>query len=550
MDVKRLFVHVKATGSVVPSELRNAVIAKSTGSGSDRIYFLEDTNELIVKGVAYGLSTTDAARIAALETGLTKATGVGAGAFASDAFEITDDSAIGKYVNSIAGVASADGTVTVNKDKGHAADLSVNIDGKSLVKVADGENKGQISVGLDNIIDGATIVKDGGKIKSGLKLVYDPKGSNVGNVTLDHPQMRLVDATGATVGTEVNVSDFIVDGLLQDVAYNEATHTIDFTWNTDTKTEEGKPVPKTASVDISKLFNIEQLHTTTPTYLTVKTTTPTEDGKPHEGDKEGGICFDVDAVVDKHDYDTAFALTHTLASDDGTTPESYAEHTPDTDAEGKMVGLADAQKVSKAVKYLAGQIVVLGNARIAAEKANADAIASEATTARAAEKANADAIATLNGNENTDGSVAHSIKTAINGLDAEVTGEAQIKGVTNTKPLISVKVTQTDGKLTGVEVKASVDSLTTSTDADAEYTLNGTTPIKAKSIDAISAADPTFVTLQDAWMYGQCIKAQAVKEIASDNNDYIHINRTDNKTQIDFEPWAEVHSIDELNNLK
>lgn len=543
MDVKRLFVHVKSTGSVVPSELRNAVIAKSIGSGSDRIYFLEDTNELIVKGVAYGLSTTDAARIAALESGLTKTTGVAAGAFASDAFAITDDSAIGKYVNSIAGVGSVDGTVKVNKTPGHAADLSVNIDGKSLVKVADGDNKGQISVGLDNIIDGTTIVKDGDKIKSGLKLVYDAKGTNVDNVTLDHPQMRLVDATGATVGTEVNVSDFIVDGLLQEVKYNEATHTIDFTWNTDAGS-------KTASVDISKLFNIEQLHTNTADYLTVTTTTPTNTDDPHTGDKKDGICFNVDAVVDKHDYDTAFALTHTPASADGTTPESYAEHTPDTDAEGKMIGLADAQKVSKAVKYLAGQIVVLGNARIAAEKANADAIAHEATTARAAEQANADAIAKLNANENTDGSVAHSIKTAVDELDAEVTGEAQIKGVTNTKPLISVKVTQTDGKLTKVEVNASTDSLTTSTDADAEYTLNGTTPIKAKSIDAISTADPTFVTLQDAWMYGQCIKAQAIKEIASDNNDYIHISRTDNKTQIDFEPWVEVSSIDELNTLK
>lgn len=542
MDVKRLFVHVKAGGSVVPSELRSAVISKSTASGSDRIYFLEDTNELIVKGVAYGLSATDAARITAFETGLTKATGVAVTDFASDAFAITDDSAIGKYVNSIAGVASGDGTVKVVKTPGHAADLSVNIDGKSLVKVVDGENKGQISVGFDNIIDGTTIVKDGDKIKSGLKLVYDKKGSNVDNVTLDHPQMRLVDANNKTFGEGVNVSDFIVDGLLQDVAYNEATHTIDFTWNTDAGS-------KTASIDISKLFNIEQLHTNTTNYLNVTTTTSTEDGKPHTGDTKGGRCFNVDAVVDTHDYDTAFALTHTPASADGATHESYAEHTPDTDAEGKMVGLADAQKVSKAVKYLAGQIVGVGNARIAAEKKNADAIASEATTARAAEKANADAIATLNGDENTDGSVAKSIKTAIGELDSEVTGVANIKGVTNTKPLISVKVTQADGKLTAVEVTASTDSLTAQTDADAEYTL-GTIPIKARAIEAISAADPTFVTLQDAWMYGQCIKAQAVKEIASDNNDYIKIERTkDNKTQIDFEPWAEVHTIDDLKTL-
>ena len=565
MDVKKLFVHVKANSGVDLSKLHSAVEDTSTGSGSDRIYFLEDTNELIVKGHAYGLSTTDAARIAALETGLTKATGV-----TGETFTITDDSAIGQYVNAIAGVGSVDGTVKVNKTPGQAADLSVNIDGKSLVKDADGDDKGQISVGLDNIIDRATIVKDGDKIKSGLKLVYDKKGSNVDNVTLDHPQLRLVDVNNKTFGTGVDVSDFIIDGLLQDVAYNEATHTIDFTWNTDTKTEEGKAVPKTASVDISKLFNIEQLHTTTPNYLTVNTVTSNEDGHPHTGDVKGGRCFDVDAIVDSHDYDTTFALTHTPASPDGATTESYVKNANDTGTdpskENKTVssikGLADAKKVANAVKYLAGQIVELGNDRIAAEKKNADAIAKKSSDARKAEKENKDAIAKLNADENTNGSVAYSIKTAIDSLDSEVKGVAAIDTTDDaTKEetkLVSVKVTQTDGKLTGVAVEAKIASLVVPVNDDSKVDYKkDTISVAARGLtdsgdgakDGIASLNPALVTLQDAWLYGQCIKAQAVKEIASDNNDYIHISRVDNQTKINFEPWTEVHTIDELKNI-
>ena len=534
MPVKQLFIHIKATDGQNLANLKTAVLEKSTGKLADRIFFLEDTNELIVKGVAYGLSAADAARITALETGLTTATGVAASDFGT-AFKITDDSAIGKYVNAIAGVQSTDKTIKIDKKDGAAADLSVNIDGKSLVK--DGTS-GQISVSLDNIIDGATIVKDGDKIKSGLKLVYDSKGSNVDNTTLDHPQMRLVDAAGKTVGTGVDVSDFIKDGLLDSV-YDPAKHSIVFTWNSTA----GKD---STSIDISQLFNIEQLHTETGNYLNITKTTPTTDGQPHEGDKTGGICFQVDAKVDAHDnLNQGHEIKHTDATEG--TAESYALAS-DTAKENEIAGLADAKKVADAIKSVSQAVVDLGNARIAAETANKTAIAAEATTARAAEQANADAIAILNSDENTDGSVKKSIKDAIDGLNAEVTGEAQIKGVTNTKPLVTVKVTQADGKVSAVDVTASTDTLTVQATTDAEYTL-GTTAIKAKALDAIATADPTLVTLQDAWMYGQCIKSAAVKEVQSDNNDYIKITRENDATKINFEPWAEAHTPAELDNL-
>lgn len=531
-NIKKLFIHIKKADGQDLTELKNAVVTRSKGNLADRIFFLEDTNELIVKGIAYGLSAADAARITALETGLTHATGAAASDFGTS-FVITDDSAIGVYVNKVAGVASADKTVTIKKDDGKAADLSVNIDGKSLVKDV---TSGQISVGLDNIIDGATIVKDGDKIKSGLKLVYDSKGSNVDNTTLDHPQMRLVDAAGKTVGTGVDVSDFIKDGLLDSVVYDPAKHSIVFTWNSTA----GKD---STSIDISQLFNIEQLHTETSNYLNITKTTPSTDGQPHEGDTKGGICFQVDAKVDNHDLNQGHEIQHTEAAEG--TAESYAL-TSDTALEGQIAGLADAKKVADAIKSVSQSVVALGNARIAAETENKAAIAAEVTTARAAEQANATAIATLNGEG--DGSVKKSIKDAIDGLNAEVTGEAQIKGVTNTKPLVTVKVTQADGKVSAVDVTASTDTLTVQATTDAEYTL-GTTAIKAKALDAIATADPTLVTLQDAWMYGQCIKSAAVKEVQSDNNDYIKITRENDATKINFEPWAEAHTTAELDNL-
>ena len=531
-NIKKLFIHVKKSDGQNLTELKNAVVTRSKGKLADRIFFLEDTNELIVKGVSYGLSAGDAARITALETGLTRATGAAASDFETP-FVITDDSAIGTYVNTIAGVASADKTVNIKKTKGQPADLSVNIDSKSLVKDADGK----ISVSLDNIVDGATIVKDGDKIKSGLKLVYDHKGTNVDNITLDHPQMRLVDANNATVGTAVDVSDFIVDGLLNEVKYDATSHSIVFTWNGDA----GK---QSTSVDISKLFSIEQLHTSTDKYLGITRTTPTTDDQPHEGDTKGGLCFQVDAKVDAHDnLNQGHEIKHTDATEG--TAESYAL-TQDTALEGQIAGLADAKKVADAIKSVSQAVVDLGNARITAETTNKTAIAAEATTARAAERANADAIATLNGEG--DGSVKKSIKDAIDGLNAEVTGEAQIKGVTNTKPLVTVKVTQADGKVSAVDVTASTDTLTVQATTDAEYTL-GTTAIKAKALDAIATADPTLVTLQDAWMYGQCIKSAAVKEVQSDNNDYIKITRENDATKINFEPWAEAHTPAELDNL-
>lgn len=164
-------------------------------------------------------------------------------------------------------------------------------------------------------------------------------------------------------------------------------------------------------------------------------------------------------------------------------------------------------------------------------------------------KKNADAIATLNGADTLDGSVAQKIKALKESLDAEV----EYKDANN---LVKVAISQVDGvvvnKTNAVTVKTA--TLTTGVDQDAEYTLATASPsdytkaggYKAKSIEQIAKDDPSLVTNQDAWIYGQCIKAQAIKAINSDDNEYIKIVREDNKTKIKFEPWVEVHTSDEL----
>ena len=74
-------------------------------------------------------------------------------------------------------------------------------------------------------------------------------------------------------------------------------------------------------------------------------------------------------------------------------------------------------------------------------------------------------------------------------------------------------------------------------------------PLGIKDFDTVAASNPSLVTNQDAWIYGQCIKAQAIKAINSDDNEYIKIVREDNKTKIKFEPWVEVHTVTELADI-
>ena len=66
-----------------------------------------------------------------------------------------------------------------------------------------------------------------------------------------------------------------------------------------------------------------------------------------------------------------------------------------------------------------------------------------------------------------------------------------------------------------------------------------------KDLNAIAAHDPALVTTQDAWLYGQAL----MTTVKSDNNQYIKVENNAGKLMIQYEPWAVIHSVNELNAL-
>ena len=381
----------------------------------------------------------------------------------------------------------------------------------------------------------------------------------------------------------VDGNEFVTDGMLDTVTYDDKTGTLTFTWNTDSGRKES------TSIDIKKIFQIENIHTGTTNYIAVKKTNPTEVNKPHEGDVKDGMCYEVNAVVDKTDLTAMSTVTYTPGTpaagtivDAPLTPTTDANYTVNSDFNGNtdvtkhVSGLADAKKVADKIRAIDEKIVEVGNQAVARENTITTGIDAkiadlqqklnnEVTNRGNADQAlyggvipsngastisgNAAAIATLNGDEKTAGSVAAKIKALKDSLDAEV----EYQDANN---LVRVAISQVDGVVINKDnaVTVKTGSLTSSINTNPEYTLGagGATTnhpaggYSAKDITAIALEDPALVTNQDAWIYGQCIKSQAVASIASDNNQYIKIVREDNKTKVAFEPWTEIHTIDEL----
>ena len=302
--------------------------------------------------------------------------------------------------------------------------------------------------------------------------------------------------------------------------------------------------------------------------------------------------YHVSAKVDKTDLTAMSTVTYTPGTpaagsivDAPLTPTTEAKYAVNgdfnesTDVTKDVSGLADAKKVAAKIRAIDEKIVEVGNQAVAREKTITTGIdakiadlqqklTAEANARGDADRAlyggvipadgastisgNAAAIAILNGPDTEDGSVAQKIKALKESLDAEV----EYKDANN---LVRVAISQKDGVIKYKEnaVTVKTGSLTSSINSNPEYTLGagGATTnhpaggYSAKDITAIALEDPALVTNQDAWIYGQCIKAQAVASIASDNNKYIKIVREDNQTKVAFEPWAEIHSEDDLNAL-
>ena len=577
-DLKKLFVYVNfnTTGIELTSAITE-LVRLSNEKYKDRIFFLENTGEIISHGHKFGVSDEIKSQIAALQTesanlqtSVKALTGLVDVPATAEEVTISDTSAIGKYVatqilkNKTIVAAKENSGITVEESKDNA-----------------GTTTYTVGTDIKQIADAKSIIEKDGKLSSNveLKLVHE---------TGEHGEQSpfLVLQTKAVTGnsdqnqnypseviSKFDVSEFINDGMIKSVDYNESTGDLVFTWNADSTADDST---KTTTINLAQLFNIEGIHSDNTNYITVGVEIP---GDHSDADKKK--AYHITPVVDNTNLKDFSSVTYTPANVDTKTDAIYATNYANDDALsnalGNVSGLADANKVADKIAQIDKDIVKVGNDAIAREKtitagidtkiADLQRQLNEEATARGdmdtklygeaipvsgpvnTIKKNADAIAILNGADTVDGSVAQKIKALKEELDAEVEYK-------DANSLVKVAISQVDGVVADKEnaVTVKTATLTTGVDQDAEYTLaspsdSGYTKAggyKAKSIEQIAAADPSLVTNQDAWIYGQCIKTQAINAINSDDNEYIKIVREDNKTKIKFEPWAEVHTITDL----
>ena len=577
-DLKKLFVYVNfnTTGAELTSAIAE-LVRVSNEKYKDRIFFLENTGEIISHGHKFGVSDEVKSQIATLQTesanlqtSVKALTGLANVPATAEEVTISDTSVIGKYVAT---------QILKNKSIVAAKENS----GITVETSNDGAGTTTYTIGTDlkQIVDAKSIIAKDGKLSSNveLKLVHEAG---------EHGEQSpfLVFQTKAVTGnsdqnqnhpseviSKFDVSEFINDGMIKSVDYNESTGDLVFTWNADSTADDST---KTTTINLAQLFNIEGIHSDNTNYITVGVEIP---GDHSDADKKK--AYHITPVVDNTNLKDFSSVTYTPANVDTKTDAIYSTNYANDDALsnalGNVSGLADANKVADKIAQIDKDIVKVGNDAIAREKtitagidtkiADLQRQLNEEATARGnmdanlygeaipeagpvnTIKKNADAIATLNGADTIDGSVAQKIKALKEELDAEVEYK-------DANSLVKVAISEVDGVVASKEnaVTVKTSTLTTGVDQDAEYTLaapsdSGYTKAggyKAKSITQIAADDPSLVTNQDAWIYGQCIKTQAINAINSDDNEYIKIVREDNKTKIKFEPWAEVHTITEL----
>ena len=580
-DLKKLFIYVNfnTTGIELTSAITE-LVRLSNEKYKDRIFFLENTGEIISHGHKFGVSDEIKSQIAALQTesanlqtSVKALTGLVDVPATAEEVTISDTSAIGEYVHK---------QILLNKTIVAAKENS----GITVEESKDNAGTTTYTVGTDikQIADAKSIIEKDGKLSSNveLKLVHE---------TGEHGEQSpfLVLQTKAVTGnsdqnhnypseviSKFDVSEFINDGMIKSVDYNESTGDLVFTWNADSTADDST---KTTTINLAQLFNIEGIHSDNTNYITVGVEIP---GDHSDADKKK--AYHITPVVDNTNLKDFSSVTYTPANVDTKTDAIYSTNYANDDALsnalGNVSGLADANKVADKIAQIDKDIVKVGNDAIAREKtitagidtkiADLQRQLNEEATARGdmdtklygeaipeagpvnTIKKNTDAIAILNGADTVDGSVAQKIKALKEELDAEVEYK-------DANSLVKVAISEVDGVVAPKEnaVTVKTATLTTGVDQDAEYTLaspsdSGYTKAggyKAKSIEQIAAADPSLVTNQDAWIYGQCIKTQAINAINSDDNEYIKIVREDNKTKIKFEPWAEVHTITDLDDV-
>ena len=538
-DLKKVFIYVKADSTTNPDSLRQQVVTTSATDYNDRIFFLADTEEIVTHGHVFGVSKETVAHLENLDNAIKKITGV-EGITADGTYEIVDDTAkstiaayVAKKMTTVS--AKADSAVTVTPQD------------------VDGHKNYEVAV----IADELTVVTKAGQLTSGLQLVYANKQTTVDGIDAGHPSMYLADKNGTKVGTAVDVNDFIVDGMISSVEYvaqgEDGLPAIKITWNADGEN-------KVTYIPMADVFKLEEIHTGTPTYIAVKKTTPTHENDPHQGDVDGGMCYEVNAVVDDTDLTVATTVTHTPADEAHSVEESYAASITSGMADNNFAdisGLADSVKVAAKFKATDELIAAVANRAIERDKTLTAGI--DEKIAKLQEALNKEVTDRTDGdadlqnkideiNSTSEDLVAHptSVAAKIAKLRDSLVAELHAQDAVE-KPLITVSLKQEAGKIKDLAVTSKTDTLMSDVKLagiDGQVTV-GSKTYYVKDLNAIAANDPAIVTTQDAWLYGQAL----MTTVKSDNNQYIKVENNAGKLMIQYEPWAEIHSVNELNAL-
>ena len=538
-DLKKVFIYVQADSTTNADSLKQQVITTSATDYNDRIFFLADTEEIVTHGHVFGVSKETVAHLENLDNAIKKITGV-EGITADGTYEIVDDTAkstIAKYV--------AKKMTTVSAK----ADSAVTVTPQDV----DGHKNYEVAV----IADELTVVTKAGKLTSGLQLVYANKQTTVDGIDAGHPSMYLADKDGHKVGTAVDVNDFIVDGMISSVEYvaqgEDGLPAIKITWNADGEN-------KVTYIPMADVFKLEEIHTGTPTYIAVKKTTPTHANDPHQGDVDGGMCYEVNAVVDDTDLTVATTVTHTPADETHSVEESYAASITSGMAANNFAdisGLADSVKVAAKFKATDELIAAVANRAIERDKTLTAGI--DEKIAKLQEALNKEVTDRTDGdadlqakideiNSTSEDLVTHptSVAAKIASLRDSLVAELHAQDAVE-KPLITVSLKQEAGKIKDLAVTSKTDTLMSDVKLagiDGQVTVGDKT-YYVKDLNAIAAHDPALVTTQDAWLYGQAL----MTTVKSDNNQYIKVENNAGRLMIQYEPWAEIHSVNELNAL-
>ena len=538
-DLKKVFIYVQADSTTNADSLKQQVITTSATDYNDRIFFLADTEEIVTHGKVFGVSKETVAHLENLDNAIKKITGV-EGITADGTYEIVDDtlkSTIAAYV--------AKKMTTVSAK----ADSAVTVTPQDV----DGHKNYEVAV----IADELTVVTKAGQLTSGLQLVYANKQTTVDGIDAGHPSMYLADKDGHKVGTAVDVNDFIVDGMISSVEYvaqgEDGLPAIKITWNADGEN-------KVTYIPMADVFKLEEIHTGTPTYIAVKKTTPTHENDPHHGDVDGGMCYEVNAVVDDTDLTVATTVTHTPADETHSVEESYAASITSGMAANNFAdisGLADSVKVAAKFKATDELIAAVANRAIERDKTLTAGIdekiakLQEALNKEVTDRTDGDAnlqnqIDEINSTSEDLGAHPTSVAAKIAKLRDSLVAELHAQDAVE-KPLITVSLKQEAGKIKDLAVTSKTDTLMSDVKLagiDGQVTVGDKT-YYVKDLNAIAAHDPALVTTQDAWLYGQAL----MTTVKSDNNQYIKVENNAGRLMIQYEPWAEIHSVKELNEL-